>query len=93
MCTYACVSVHMCAFACVYMCEYLHVCVVWAFFTFACLSVLQFEESMIVYDACRLIRERVPDAAQGQRKYSFQFLQAFHDAFFIPMSIVVTFML
>ena len=23
---------------------------------------------MIVYDACRLIRERVPDAAQGQRK-------------------------
>ena len=30
----------------------------------------QFEESMIVYDACRLIRERVPDAAQGQRKRS-----------------------
>lgn len=29
---------------------------------------LQFEESMIVYDACRLIRERVPDAASGQRK-------------------------
>ena len=28
----------------------------------------QFEESMIVYDACRLIRERVPDAASGQRK-------------------------
>ena len=26
------------------------------------------EESMIVYDACRLIRERVPDAAQGQRE-------------------------
>ena len=25
---------------------------------------------MIVYDACRLIRERVPDAAQGQRKYN-----------------------
>ena len=32
------------------------------------LSWLQFEESMIVYDACRLIRERVPDAASGQRK-------------------------
>ena len=29
---------------------------------------LQFEESMIVYDACRLIRERVPDAASGQRE-------------------------
>ena len=28
----------------------------------------QFEESMIIYDVCRLIRERVPDAAQGQRK-------------------------
>jgi hypothetical protein len=24
---------------------------------------------MIVFDACKLIRERVPDAAQGQRKY------------------------
>ncbi len=28
----------------------------------------QFDETMIVYDACRLIRERVPDAASGQRK-------------------------
>jgi len=28
---------------------------------------LQFDESMIVFDACRLIRDRVPDAAQGQR--------------------------
>ena len=28
----------------------------------------QFEESMMVFDACRLIRERVPDAVQGQRK-------------------------
>ena len=28
----------------------------------------QFEETMIVYDACRLIRERVPDAASGQRE-------------------------
>ena len=28
----------------------------------------QFDETMIVYDACRLIRERVPDAAQGQRE-------------------------
>lgn len=27
---------------------------------------MQFEESMIVYDVCRLIRERVPDAAQGE---------------------------
>ncbi len=27
----------------------------------------QFDETMIVYDACRLIRERVPDAASGQR--------------------------
>jgi hypothetical protein len=27
---------------------------------------MQFEESMIVYDVCNLIRERVPDAAQGQ---------------------------
>lgn len=32
------------------------------------ISLIQFDESMIVYDACRLIRERVPDAAQGQRK-------------------------
>ena len=28
----------------------------------------QFDETMIVYDACRLIRERVPDAASGQRE-------------------------
>ena len=27
---------------------------------------------MIVYDACRLIRERMPDAASGQREYLVQ---------------------
>ncbi len=27
---------------------------------------------MIVYDACRVIRERVPDAAQGQRELDMQ---------------------
>jgi talin len=29
-------------------------------------KMMQFDESMIIYDACRIIRERIPDAAQGQ---------------------------
>ena len=36
--------------------------------TLIIIIIMQFEESMIVYDACRLIRERVPDADSGQRK-------------------------
>jgi len=31
---------------------------------------MQFEPSTMVYDACRMIRERVPEAQLGQRKYS-----------------------
>ena len=27
---------------------------------------MQFDENVVVYDAMRIIRERVPDAAQGQ---------------------------
>lgn len=29
---------------------------------------MQFEPSTMVYDACRMIRERVPEAQMGQRK-------------------------
>ena len=31
----------------------------------------QFDESMIVFDACKLIRDRVPDAAEGQRTSTY----------------------
>uniref|UniRef100_A0A8B9N6V8 Talin N-terminal F0 domain-containing protein n=1 Tax=Accipiter nisus TaxID=211598 RepID=A0A8B9N6V8_9AVES len=31
---------------------------------------MQFEPSTMVYDACRMIRERVPEAQMGQRKYT-----------------------
>lgn len=30
---------------------------------------MQFEPSTMVYDACRIIRERVPEAQMGQRKW------------------------
>ena len=29
-------------------------------------KMMQFDENVVVYDAMRIIRERVPDAAQGQ---------------------------
>jgi len=31
-------------------------------------KMMQFDENVVVYDAMRIIRERVPDAAQGQGK-------------------------
>lgn len=31
---------------------------------------MQFEPSTMVYDACRIIRERVPEAQLGQREFS-----------------------
>lgn len=31
---------------------------------------MQFEPSTMVYDACRVIRERVPEAQLGQREFS-----------------------
>lgn len=31
---------------------------------------MQFEPSTMVYDACRMIRERVPEAQLGQREFS-----------------------
>lgn len=31
---------------------------------------MQFEPSTMVYDACRMIRERVPEAQLGQREYT-----------------------
>lgn len=37
---------------------------------------MQFEPSTMVYDACRVIRERVPEAQLGQREFSF-FLSLF----------------
>lgn len=30
---------------------------------------MQFEPSTMVYDACRIIRERVPEAQLGQREF------------------------
>lgn len=30
---------------------------------------MQFEPSTVVYDACRIIRERVPEAQLGQREF------------------------
>ena len=30
---------------------------------------MQFEPSTMVFDACRIIRERVPEAQLGQREY------------------------
>lgn len=35
---------------------------------------MQFEPSTMVYDACRIIRERVPEAQLGQREFSLSFL-------------------
>lgn len=35
---------------------------------------MQFEPSTMVYDACRIIRERVPEAQLGQRKFTHSFL-------------------
>lgn len=37
---------------------------------------MQFEPSTMVYDACRVIRERVPEAQLGQREFSL-FLSLF----------------
>lgn len=31
---------------------------------------MQFEPSTMVYDACRIIRERVPEAQLGQREFT-----------------------
>lgn len=31
---------------------------------------MQFEPSTVVYDACRIIRERVPEAQLGQREFT-----------------------
>lgn len=32
---------------------------------------MQFEPSTMVYDACRIIRERVPEAQLGQREFLY----------------------
>lgn len=32
-------------------------------------KMMQFDENVVVYDAMRIIRERVPDAAQGQGNF------------------------
>ena len=32
-------------------------------------KMMQFDENVVVYDAMRIIRERVPDAAQGQGSF------------------------
>lgn len=33
-------------------------------------KMMQFDENVVVYDAMRIIRERVPDAAQGQGSFN-----------------------
>lgn len=35
---------------------------------------MQFEPSTIVYDACRIIRERIPEANPGNRKFVFEWI-------------------
>ena len=31
---------------------------------------MQFDPSTIIFDACRIIREKIPEAAVGNRKFS-----------------------
>lgn len=37
---------------------------------------MQFEPSTMVYDACRIIRERVPEAPLGQREFTHTLLRS-----------------
>lgn len=38
---------------------------------------MQFEPSTMVYDACRIIRERVPEAQLGQREFTHRLVLLF----------------
>ena len=41
-------------------------------------KMMQFDENVVVYDAMRIIRERVPDAAQGQGSFKEHFACLIH---------------